>query len=82
MSLRGSLSTRPDQKMEIEMSDVKKFIVTFEETVQRQVIVEAKNDEEARYKIIDDRGSWSTWVEKPITIDVTISTVAEREPNE
>lgn len=63
------------------MSDVKKFIVTFEETVQRQVIVEAKNDEEARYKIIDDRGSWSNWVRKPTTTDVIVTRVVEKEPS-
>jgi len=65
--------------MEIEMSDVKNFIVTFEETVQRQVIVEAKNDEEARYKIIDDRGSWGNWVRKPTTTDVIVTRVVEKE---
>lgn len=59
--------------------NVKNFIVTFEETVQRQVIVEAKNDEEARYKIIDDRGSWGNWIRKPTTTDVIVTRVVEKE---
>jgi len=61
---------------------MKKFIVTFEETVERQVLVEAKTASDARNTVENNRGAWSTWVEKPITIDVTISTVVEREPNE
>lgn len=61
------------------MSKVKKFIVTFEETVQRQVIVEAKNDEEARFAIIDDRGTWGNWLRKPTTTDVIVTRVVEKE---
>lgn len=79
MSLRGSLSTRPDQKMEIEMSDVKRFVVTFSETIERQVIVEAKDEEMARYTIIDDRGSWGDWIRKPTTTDVIVTRVVEKE---
>jgi hypothetical protein len=62
--------------------EVKKFVVTFTETVERQVLVEAKTASDARSEVENNRGAWSTWVEKPITIDVTISTVAERKPNE
>jgi len=58
---------------------MKKFVVTFEETIQRQVIVEAKNDEEARFTIIDDRGSWGNWLRKPTTTDVIVTRVVEKE---
>ena len=58
---------------------MKKFVVVFSETVERQVIVEAKNDEETRYKIIDDRGSWSNWIRKPTTTDVIVTRVVEKE---
>ena len=58
---------------------MKKFVVVFSETVVRQVIVEAKTDEEARYKIIDDRGSWGNWVRKPTTTDVIVTRVVEKE---
>ena len=60
---------------------MKKFVVVFSETVERQVIVEAKNDEEARYKIIDDRGSWGNWIRKPTTTDVIVTRVVEKEPS-
>ncbi len=60
---------------------MKKFIVTFEETVQRQVIVEAKDEEMARFAIIDDRGSWGSWIRKPITTDVIVTRVKEKEPS-
>ena len=60
-------------------AEMKKFVVTFEETVQRQVIVEAKNDEEARFAIIDDRGTWGNWLRKPTTTDVIVTRVVEKE---
>ena len=58
---------------------MKKFIVTFSETVERQVVVEAKDEEMAKYKIIDDRGSWGNWVRKPTTTDVIVTRVVEKE---
>ena len=59
-----------------EGTDLKLFYVTVEETVSRQVAVEAKNEEEARYQAIDDRG---TIVRMPITTGVTVTAVSERE---
>ena len=61
------------------MSDVKRFVVTFSETIERQVIVEAKDEEMARYTIIDDRGSWGDWIRKPTTTDVIVTRVVEKE---
>ena len=58
---------------------MKKFVVTFSETVERQVVVEAKDEEMAKYKIIDDRGSWGNWVRKPTTTDVIVTRVVEKE---
>jgi hypothetical protein len=40
-----------------EDAELKLFYVTIEETVSKQVAVEAKNEEEARYQAIDDRGT-------------------------
>jgi len=59
-----------------EDAELKLFYVTVEETVSRQVAVEAKNEEEARYQAIDDRG---TIVRIPITTGVTVTAVSERE---
>jgi hypothetical protein len=53
--------------------DMKTFIVTFSETVERQVVIEAKDEEMAQYKVIDDRGSWGT------TTDVIVTRVVEKE---
>jgi len=58
---------------------MKKFIVVFSETVERQVIVEAKDEEMAKYRIIDDRGSWGNWIRKPTTTDVIVTRVVEKE---
>lgn len=58
---------------------MKKFIVIFSETVERQVIVEAKDEEMAKYRIIDDRGSWGNWIRKPTTTDVIVTRVVEKE---
>lgn len=58
---------------------MKKFVVVFSETVERQVVVEAKDEEMAKYKIIDDRGSWGNWVRKPTTTDVIVTRVVEKE---
>jgi len=58
---------------------MKKFVVIFSETVERQVVVEAKDEEMAKYKIIDDRGSWGNWVRKPTTTDVIVTRVVEKE---
>lgn len=58
---------------------MKKFIVIFSETVERQVIVEAKDEEMAKYKVIDDRGSWGNWIRKPTTTDVIVTRVVEKE---
>lgn len=58
---------------------MKTFIVTFSETVERQVVIEAKDEEMAQYKVIDDRGSWGNWVRKPTTTDVIVTRVVEKE---
>ena len=58
---------------------MKKFIVTFEETVQRQVLVEAKTASDARNTVENNRGAWSTWVRKPTTTDVIVTRVVEKE---
>jgi hypothetical protein len=47
--------------------------------VERQVVVEAKNDEEAQFAIIDDRSTWGNWVRKPTTTDVIVTRVVEKE---
>ena len=58
---------------------MKRFVVTFSETVERQIVIEAKDEEMAQYKVIDDRGSWGNWVRKPITTDVIVTRVVEKE---
>ena len=55
---------------------LKVFYVTIEETVSRQVVVEAKNEEEARYQAIDDCG---TIVRIPITTSKAVIAISERE---
>jgi len=55
---------------------LKTFYVTIEETISRQVVVEAKNEEEARYQAVDDRG---TIVRMPITTCVVVTAISERE---
>ncbi len=59
-----------------EGAGLKVFYVTVEETVSRQVVVEAKNEEEARYQAIDDCG---TTVRVPITTGKTVTAISERE---
>ena len=59
-----------------EGADLKVFYVTVEETVSRQVVVEAKNEEEARFKAIDDDG---TVVRLPITTGKAVTAISERE---
>ena len=59
--------------------EMKKFVVTFSETVERQVVVEAKDEEMAQYRIIDDRGTWGDWIRKPVTTDVIVTRVVEKE---
>lgn len=59
-----------------EGADLKLFYVTVEETVLKQVAVEAKNEEEARYQAVDDRG---TIVRMPITTCVVVTAISERE---
>ena len=59
-----------------EGADLKVFYVTVEETVSRQVVVKAKNEEEARYQAIDDCG---TTVRVPITTGKTVTAISERE---
>jgi hypothetical protein len=60
------------------MSDepLKTFYVTVEETVSVQVAVEAKNEEEARYRAVDDCG---TIVRMPITTGKAVIAISERE---
>jgi len=55
---------------------LKVFYVTIEETISRQVVVEAKNEEEARYQAIDNCG---TTVRMPITTSVVVTAISERE---
>ena len=55
---------------------LKVFYVTIEETVSRQVVVEAKNEEEARYQAIDDCGMI---VRIPITTGKAVIAISERE---
>ena len=55
---------------------LKTFYVTIEETVSKQVVVEARNEEEARYQAIDDCG---TVVRVPITTGKTVTAISERE---
>ena len=59
-----------------EGADLKVFYVTIEETISRQVVVEAKNEETAKYKAIDDGG---TTVRMPLTTGVTVTAISERE---
>ena len=59
-----------------EGADLKVFYVTVEETVSRQVVVEAKHDEEARSQAIEDCG---TTVRVPITTGKTVTAISERE---
>ena len=59
-----------------EGADLKLFYVTVEETVSRQVSVQAKNEEEARYQAIDDRG---TIVRIPTTTNKIVTAISERE---
>jgi len=54
---------------------LKVFYVTIEETVSRQVVVEAKNEEEARYQAIDDCGMI---VRIPITTGKAVIAISER----
>ena len=59
-----------------EGAALKVFYVTVEEAVSRQVVVEAKNEEEARFKAIDDDG---TVVRVPITTGKAVTAISERE---
>jgi hypothetical protein len=59
-----------------EGTDLKLFYVTVEETVSTQVAVKAKNEEEAQYQAIDDRG---TIVRIPITTGKAVIAISERE---
>ena len=54
---------------------LKVFYVTIEETISRQVVVEAKNEEEARYQAIDDCGMI---VRIPITTGKAVIAISER----
>ena len=58
-----------------EGTDLKLFYVTVEETVSTQVAVKAKNEEEAQYQAIDDRG---TIVRIPITTGKAVIAISER----
>ena len=50
--------------------------MTIEETVSTQVAVKAKNEEEAQYQAIDDRG---TIVRIPTTTNKIVTAISERE---
>lgn len=56
-------------------ADLKLFYVTVEETVSKQVAVEAKNEEEARYQAVDDCG---TVVRMPMTTGKAVIAISER----
>jgi len=58
-----------------EGANLKVFYVTIEETISRQVVVEAKNEEEARYQAIDDCGMI---VRIPITTGKAVIAISER----
>lgn len=58
-----------------ESTDLKLFYVTVEETVSTQVAVKAKNEEEAQYQAIDDRG---TIVRIPTTTNKIVTAISER----
>jgi hypothetical protein len=59
-----------------EGADLKVFYVTIEETISRTVVVEAKNEEAAKYEAIDHGG---TIVRVPFTTALAVTAISERE---
>ena len=59
-----------------EGADLKVFYVTIEETTSRQVAVEAKNEEAAKYEAIDHGGGF---VRMRVTTKLAITAISERE---
>mgnify|MGYP003625666481 FL=1 len=74
MSLRGSLSTRPDQKMGVDMP---KFEVVYHTLIETRVLIEAKNEEAAKYAAEDGEG---IILRIPNSLDFEIKKVKQREP--
>ena len=74
MSLRGSLSTRPDQKMGVDMP---KFEVMYHTLIETCVLIEAKNEEQARFAAEDGEG---IILRIPQELFVEIKKVKQREP--
>ena len=74
MSLRGSLSTRPDQKMGVDMP---KFEVKFHTLIETRVLVEAKNKEQAGFAVEDGEG---IVLRIPQQLFVEIKNIKQREP--
>ena len=74
MSLLGSLSTKLDQKMGVDMP---KFEVVYHTLIETRVLIEAKNEEAARYAAEDGEG---IILRIPNSLDFEIKKVKQREP--
>ena len=75
MSLLGSLSTKLDQKMGVDMP---KFEVKFHTLIETRVLVEAKNEEQARFAVEDGEG---IILRIPQELFVEIKNIKQREPD-
>jgi len=74
MSLLGSLSTKLDQKMGVDMP---KFEVVYHTLIETRVLIEAKNEEAAKYAAEDGEG---IILRIPNSLDFEIKKVKQREP--
>jgi len=74
MSLLGSLSTKLDQKMGVDMP---KFEVKFHTLIETRVLVEAKNEEQARFAVEDGEG---IILRIPQELFVEVKSIKQREP--
>jgi hypothetical protein len=75
MSLLGSLSTKLDQKMGVDMP---KFEVKFHTLIETRVLVEAKNEEQAGFAVEDGEG---IVLRIPQQLFVEIKSIKQREPD-
>ena len=75
MSLLGSLSTKLDQKMGVDMP---KFEIKFHTLIETRVLVEAKNEEQARFAVEDGEG---VILRIPQELFVEIKNIKQREPD-
>ena len=75
MSLLGSLSTKLDQKMGVDMP---KFEIKFHTLIETRVLVEAKNEEQARFAVEDGEG---IILRIPQELFVEIKNIKQREPD-